>query len=587
MATKPRLLPCIRTGSGSGCVPNPPLIGYVLLKLMPILLCSAFLAPLRAQVNLVALHGKVWTENPKQPEAEAFAVSGTHIVAVGTDAEIEKLAGPQTRTLDLQGRRVVPGFNDAHVHMFWGGQSLASVQLRDVSSRKEFQQRIADFASTRPAGEWIVDGNWDEQKWTPVELPTHEWIDAVTPNNPVWVQRSDGHMMLANAVAMKLAGITKATPDVPGGVIVRDKDGNPTGIFKDAAKDLVERVIPPPSEVQVEAAILAAQAYAFDNGVTSVQDMGFTGAKAADLQALVLRGYQHLLAEGKLKLRVSARFPLDHYRRLADLGIMTNFGNDTLVIGSLKAFADGSLGSGTAWFFAPFDDAPGNSGVPTEELAHIDTFYSNLKEADKAGLHIAIHSIGDRANKTILDLYERLEKENGPADRRLRIEHAQHLRPQDIPRFASLHVIASVQPYHAIDDGRWAERRIGHERAKTTYAFRSLLDAGATLAFGSDWFVAPINPLAGIYAATTRRTLDGKNPDGWIPEQKITVQQAVHAYTVGSAYAESQDDIKGSLAPGKLADFDVLSQDIFHMNTVEIENVKVVLAAVGGEIVKQ
>jgi len=394
-------------------------------------------------------------------------------------------------------------------------------------------------------------------------------------------------MMLANAVAMKLAGITKATPDVPGGVIVRDHDGNPNGIFKDAAKDLVERVIPPPSETQIEAALLAAQSYAFDNGVTSVQDMGFTGAQAADLQAVVLRGYQHLLAEGELKLRVSARFPLDHYRRLADLGLMTNFGNDTLVIGSLKAFADGSLGSGTGWFFQPFDDAPRNAGIPSEDLAHADLFYANLQAADRAGLHVAIHAIGDRANKTILDLYERLEKEDGPADRRLRIEHAQHLRPEDIPRFARLHVIASVQPYHAIDDGRWAEKRIGHQRATTTYAFRSLLDAGVTLAFGSDWFVAPINPLAGIYAATTRRTLDGKNPNGWIPEQKISVTQAVHAYTIGSAYAENQDNIKGSIAPGKLADFAVLSEDIFHIDPVAIENVKVVLTAVGGEIVKQ
>jgi predicted amidohydrolase YtcJ len=557
------------------------------VKRLTMLLCGASILTLHAQVDLVAMHGKVWTENPKQPEAEAFAVTGHRIVAVGSDAEIGSLAGRNTRVIDLQGRRVVPGFNDAHVHFFWGGQSLASVQLRDVTSRQQFTQRVEDYARSRPAGEWIVDGNWDEEKWTPVSLPTHEWIDAVTPDNPVWVNRSDAHMCLANALAMKLAGITKDTPDVPGGVIVRDKDGNPTGIFKDAAKDLIERVIPPPSEAQVDAALLAAQAYALDNGVTSVQDMGFTGSKAADRQALILRGYQRLLAQGKWKVRVSARFPLDHYRRLADLGLMTNFGNDTLVIGSLKAFADGSLGSGTAWFFEPFNDAPGNSGLPTEQLAHVDQFYSDLEAADLAGMHVAVHAIGDRANKTILDLYQRLEQEDGPSDRRLRIEHAQHLRPEDIPRFAQLHVIASVQPYHCIDDGRWAEKRIGHKRAETTYAFKSLLDAGATLAFGSDWFVAPIDPMAGIYAATTRRTLDGKNPDGWIPEQKITVTQSVHAYTVGSAYAESQDDIKGSIAVGKLADFAVLSQDIFHIDPIEIATVKVVLTAVGGEIVKQ
>jgi len=550
------------------------------------LMCMALPLCAQAQVELVALDGKVWTGNAKQPEAEAFAVSGHRILAVGTSEAMRRLAGPETKVIDLKGRRVVPGFNDAHVHFFWGGQSLASVQLRDVTSKAEFVRLVAEDAKTRAAGEWIVDGNWDEQKWSPVELPTHAWIDAVTPNNPVWVNRSDGHMMLANALAMKLAGITKATPDVPGGVIVRDAAGNPTGIFKDAAKDLVEKVMPPPSDAQVDAALLAAQQYALDNGVTSVQDMGFTGAKGADMQALIVRGYQRLMAEGKWKVRVSARFPLDHYERLASLGIKANFGNDTLVIGSLKAFADGSLGSATAWFFQPFDDLPQTSGLPTEQLAHSEELFAEMKAADKAGLHIAVHAIGDRANNAILNLYQRLEEENGPSDRRLRIEHAQHLKAEDIPRFAQLHVIASVQPYHAIDDGRWAERRIGHQRALTTYAFRSLLDAGTVLAFGSDWFVAPIDPMQGIYAATTRRTLDGKNPGGWIPEQKVSVEQAVHAYTFGSAYAESQDDIKGTIEPGKLADFAVLSEDIFHIDLVEIANVKTVITVVGGEVVK-
>ena len=556
------------------------------MRLAMLLFCGMSAVPLGAQVDMVAVHGRIWTENPLRPEAEAIAVSGHRILAVGSDADVMKLAGPQTRLLDLEGRRVVPGFNDAHVHFFWGGQGLASAQLTDARSRQEFAERIAAFAKTRPAGEWIVDGNWDEQKWSPVELPSHEWIDAVTPNNPVWVQRSDGHMTLANALAMKLAGITKDTPDVPGGTIGRDKDGNPTGIFKDAAKDLVEKVIPPPSDAQVDAALLAAQKYALDNGVTSVQDMGFTGSHAANLQALVLRGYQRLIAEGKCKVRVSARFPLDEGARLRSLGIATNFGDDTLVIGSLKAFADGSLGSATAWFMQPFDDQPGNAGAPTEQLSHTEEFFAKLQAADRAGNAIATHAIGDRANKTILDLYERLEQEDGPRDRRLRIEHAQHLRPEDIPRFAKLHVIASVQPYHAIDDGRWAETRIGHKRAATTYAFRSLLDAGATLALGTDWFVAPMNPMVTIYAATTRRTLDGKHPDGWFPEQKLTVAEAVHAYTVGSAYAESQDGIKGSLMPGKLADFDVLSDDIFHMDPTQIENAKIVTTVLGGEIVR-
>ena len=309
-------------------------IGYQVLKLLSILLCGASVLPLHAEVELIVTHARVWTENPAQKEAEAFAGRRSpHRLPFGTDAENRKAGrSAYARHRPCTGSAWCLASNDAHVHMFWGGQSLASVQLRDVTSRQQFAQRIADFAKTRPAGEWIVVGNWDEEKWTPAELPTHAWIDAVTPDNPVWVNRSDGHMMLANAVAMKLAGVTKETRDVPGGVIVRDKDGNPTGIFKDAAKDLVEKAIPPPTDAQVDAGLLAAQAYAFDNGVTSVQDMGFIGSNAADMQALIVRGYQRLLAQGKLKLRVSARFPLANYSRLSDLGVMTNFGNDTLVI---------------------------------------------------------------------------------------------------------------------------------------------------------------------------------------------------------------------------------------------------------------
>ena len=551
-----------------------------------LLMAISISTPLMAQVDMVALHGKIWTEDKKRPEAEALAVVGHRIFAVGSDTEISRLVGPKTKVVDLAGRRVVPGFNDSHVHFFMGGQGLASVQLTDAKSREEFAARIGAFVRTRPRGEWITNGNWDEQKWSPVELPRHEWIDAVTLDNPVWVQRSDGHMMLANALAMKLAGVDRNTPDVVGGTIVRDAQGNPTGIFKDAAKDLVQKVIPPPTEAQVDAALLAAQKDALDNGVTSVQDMGFLGLNAGDLQALAVRGYQRLMAEGKWKVRVSARFLMTDGDRLRKLGLMTNFGNDTLVVGSLKAFADGSLGSATAWFDQPFDDQPNNSGQPSQDMADPEKFYALLKAADQAGNHIAVHAIGDRANQTVLDLFERLEKEDGPADRRLRIEHAQHLRAEDIPRFAKLHVIASVQPYHAIDDGRWAETRIGHQRAATTYAFRSLLDSGATLALGTDWFVAPLNPMLTVYAATTRRTLDGKNPNGWFPEQKLTVEQAVHAYTMGSAFAESQDDIKGSLEPGKLADFDVLSKDIFHIDLVQIEHVKVVTTVLGGEVVR-
>ena len=535
--------------------------------------------------DLALLRGKIWTENPAQPAAEAIAITGNRIVQVGTSAEIQKLCGADTKVIDLKGRRVVPGFNDAHVHFYTGGSSLTSVELRSTRSAAEFRDKIAAFARKRPQGEWILNGSWDHESWQPATLPTHELIDSVTPNNPVFVNRSDGHMMLANALAMKLAGIDHNTQDVPGGVIVRDAKGNPTGIFKDAAKGLIERVIPVPSQAQIIEAVQAAQHYAAENGVTSVQDMGVVGATGLQTTLNIIEAYQVMLKRDQLQIRIASHLPLPEWKRLADAAISAGFGSEKLTAGAVKGFADGSLGSSTAWFFQPFNDVPGNTGIPSDELVHPDAMYHNIQQADSAGLQIAIHAIGDRANNTILNFYEKLEKQDGARDRRLRIEHAQHLLAADIPRFASLKVIASVQPYHCIDDGRWAEKRIGHDRATRTYAFRSLLDAGVTLAFGSDWWVAPMSPLMGIYAASTRRTLDGQNPNGWIPEQKISVKEALHAYTVGSAYASGEERSKGSLEARKLADLAVLSEDILSINPVDIKDVKVDLTIFDGKII--
>jgi predicted amidohydrolase YtcJ len=557
----------------------------VLTAVLVAVAVSPAVANAQNQADLILTHGKIWTENPKQPEVEAIAIVGNRIVALGDSAAISALAGPHTTVIDLKGRRVVPGFNDAHVHFYMGGEGLTSVQLHDASSPEEFRQKIAAFARTVPKGEWIINGNWDHERWTPANLPTHQLIDDVTPDNPVFVNRSDGHMCLANAPAMKLAGVNQNTKDVPGGVIVRDAQGNPTGIFKDAAKTLIEHVQPHPSMEHILSAIKAAQNYASENGVTSVQDMGVFTAQGVETMVEVIKGYQILERRGELNVRVSTHIPLPDWKRDASAGIMADFGDEKLQVGALKSFADGSLGSTTAWFFEPYTDAPNTSGIPSAELLHPDEQYAHMRDADLAGLQICVHAIGDRANKTILDFFERLEKENGARDRRLRIEHAQHLRPADIPRFAQLHVIASVQPYHAIDDGRWADKRIGAERVKTTYAFRSLLDSGTVLAFGSDWFVAPMSPLMGIYAASTRRTLDGKHPEGWVPEQKISVAEAVHAYTVGSAYAAMEERVKGSLEPGKLADLAVLSEDIFKLDPIEIQNTKVDLTIFDGKII--
>lgn len=529
-------------------------------------------------VTWLLINGKFWTVNPAQPEVQAIAIRGNRIVAVGTTDEILQLKGSDTPVTDLEGKRVLPGFNDAHVHFYSGGANLTSPALRYSKSQQDFRNTLAEFARHQPTGHWITGGDWDEQNWTPARLPTRQLIDPVTGDWPVFVNRLDGHESLANSVALKLAGLDKNTKDVPGGVIVRDAEGNPTGILKDAAQGLVERVIPAPSEQDIRNAIRAAQSYANAQGVTSVQDM----SASPD----VFRVYQKMLRDGELRVRISGHQPLRSWQRLAGIGLQADFGNEYLHIGGLKGFADGSLGSTTALMFQPYLDAPSSTGIPSDELANPDQMFHNIENADRAGLQIAIHAIGDKANHTILGFYERVEQENGARDRRFRIEHAQHLLASDIPRFAQLHVIASMQPYHCIDDGRWAEKRIGPERAKTTYAFRSLLDAGTILAFGSDWDVAPMSPLKGIYGAVTRRTLDGKHPDGWVPEQKITVAEAVRAYTMGSAYASFEEKIKGSIEPGKLADLVVLSDDIFAIDPVKIADTQVVATVFDGRAIE-
>jgi predicted amidohydrolase YtcJ len=535
--------------------------------------------------TLILLNGRIWTENPRQPESEAIAIDGNRIIAVGSSAALRKLAAPGSRVIDLGGRRVVPGFNDAHVHLLGGGDALVSVQLRDAGSAEEFRRRIGDYAQTLPKGAWIRNGLWDHQQWTPAVLPTHEVIDAVTPDNPVFVWRIDGHMALANAMAMKLAGLDRNTRDVPGGVIVRDADGNPTGILKDHATSLVERIMPPPSERELDAALEAAMHEAASHGVTSVQNMW--DSTSDPYSALKLREFEKFAREGRLTVRIYHAQPLRDWKSLADAGVQAAFGSAVLRIGNLKSFADGALGSETAWMEAPFADAPGYSGLASADLMDTAAYYASIQGADKAGLQISIHAIGDRAVHTVLDLFERAERENGAADRRFRIEHVQHLQPEDAGRFAQLGVVASMQPYHAIDDGRWAEKELGPVRIQSSYAWRLLLDHGATLAFGSDWPVAPLDPLMGIYAAATRRTLDGKNPQGWVPQQRITVAEAVHAYTVGAAFAEHQEQVKGSLEAGKLADLVVLTDDIFKIPTASLDQVRVYMTVFDGSVIYQ
>ena len=551
------------------------------MKLAILLFLAAFAITLSAQskpaADLIITHANVWTADDAHPKAEAVAVLGDRIVAVGLNAEVLLWRGPETKMIDAGGKLLLPGFNDAHVHFIDGGRQLDSVQLNDATSTDELVRRVGEQAKKTPKGEWILGGDWDETKWTPPNLPTRQMIDPVTPDNPVLISRYDGHSVLANSMALQLAGITSKTPDPPGGTIVRDAEGNPTGDLKDAAMGLADKVVPPLSHDQRMRAAKRALEHAASLGVTSVQHM------VADYGDIAV--YAELLQNGELTTRIYAAPLITGVDDQAKIGIRHAFGGPYLRIGAVKAFADGSLGSRTAYFFEPFSDEPNNHGLLSDEMQPLSLMRDRMMKADAAGIQICTHAIGDQAISMVLDLYTDVVKAHHGAERRFRIEHAQHMAEKDFARFAQLDVIASVQPYHAIDDGRWAEARIGHDRASRTYAFRTLLNHGVHLAFGTDWDVAPLNPLLGVYAAVTRATLDGKNPNGWFPEQKLSVAEAVNAYTMGSAYAEFQEKEKGSITTGKLADMVLLSDDIFSIDPVKIRDVKVMKTIVGGKVV--
>ena len=552
-----------------------PFAGALPLLTLAVLVPREVPAP-GAPPDLV-VYGRVWTGDSVRPWAGAVAISGDTVLAVGDSAEIARLAGPGTRVLSNGTAMVVPGFMDEHVHFTDGGFQLASVDLRPANSPQEFVARLKAYALERQPGEWILGGDWDHERWPGAPLPRREWIDSVTPHNPVFVNRLDGHMGLANSAALRAARITRATRDIPGGVIVRDpRTGEPTGILKDAAMGPVQQAIPEPTAAERDAALRRALAYAASKGVTA---FAHVSVAPADLGT-----YLRAKRAGALTARAALYFPLDTWRQVADTIAKIGRGDDWVWIGGVKGYVDGSLGSTTALFYTPYNDDPKTSGVlVTPE----DSLRAWIGAADSAGLQVAVHAIGERANGLLLDIYDSVAKAHGPRDRRFRIEHAQHLRRQDIDRIARSGDIASMQPYHAIDDGRWAEKRIGPERIKTTYAFRSLLDRHAHVAFGSDWTVAPIDPLLGIYAAVTRRTLDGKHPGGWVPEQKISVEEALHAYTAEAAYGVFAERTRGRLSPGYKADLVLLDQDLTRIPPEAIERAKVRVTVVGGRVVYQ
>ncbi|PKL89810.1 MAG: amidohydrolase [Ignavibacteriae bacterium HGW-Ignavibacteriae-2] len=521
------------------------------------------------------INGKVFTVDENKKWAEAVVTYGDKIIFVGNNIDARKFINEDTKVIDLNNRLMLPGFIDSHAHIIMGGEFLLSVDLSQAKSANEFILLLKNHI-VQKRGKWIKGGNWNHQNWDIKDLPSKEWIDEFSIDTPVFVSRADYHMALANSCALKLAGITKDTPDPVGGLIERSKlTGEPTGILKDKAMELVYNVIPDLSEEENEASITAAMNLAKSYGVTSIHDICYKNH---------FRALQNADNKGYLTCRVYARLPIDLHQHLIEAEIQKNFGSDKLKIGSVKAFADGALGASTAYFFEPYEDDNKNFGLAMDIL--ID---GRLKEwmlqCDKHKLQLSVHAIGDRAISEILDIVEEMNKQNPKWDRRFRIEHAQHMRQSDFKRCAELNVIVSVQPYHLFDDGSWIVDKIGQERMLTTYAFNSFVKNNVKMCFGSDWSVATLNPLKGIYAAVTRHTCDNNNPDGLIPDEKITVEEAIKCYTINAAYSAFSEDKLGSICVGKFADMVVINRNIFEIDPNEIKGTEVDLTVFNGEII--
>ncbi|MUH72264.1 amidohydrolase [Psychrosphaera haliotis] len=497
--------------------------------LIILLLCSGC-----STVDTLYVNGTIWTGVKGAEQATVLAIKGNKIAFVGTDVPIGLSS---ESVIDLQGRFVMHGFIDNHVHFFEGGAALASVDLRQVSSREEFIQKIIQFSQELQPERWVLNGNWDHEQWGGF-LPHKSWIDQGTSKNPVYVIRTDGHMALANSLALKLANITRDTPDPEGGKIMRDKTGKPTGILKGNALNLILEVIPEPSEEELLEQFTLAQNHALALGLSKVHAVTAYPTETKMLQ------YFKLARDRKvMKIRSFVSTPIESLSDAASTVSNEGRGDHLLSFGGVKGFIDGSLGARTAWFHKPYYDESTNYGLP---LNNPEVFNEWLKSADEAELSLSIHALGDRGIDTVIKQLENIAGDS-ISEKRYRIEHFQHPTAQAIQKVAEHGIIVSMQPYHAIDDGRWAEQRIGPIRLQTTYAFKSILDAGGLLTFGSDWPVAPLSPIEGIYAAVTRRTLDDKHPNGWVPKQKITVEEALTAYTVTNSYAFNNETTSGTL----------------------------------------
>jgi len=526
--------------------------------------------------DLVLINGDIYTVASPRSRAQAIAIKGEKIVAVGSSADVRAWIGSRTRVIDLHGRFAMPGFNDAHVHLASAGMAKLTVNFESAKSLAEFQQRIRAALKNYKPGEWITGSGWDHTLWPEKRFPTRWDLDAVSKDHPMIFSRVDGHVAVANSLALKLAGVTKATPDPAAGHIVRDaKTGEPDGMLEeDAAMSLVYRHVPPASHERRRRAIELALADAVSHGVTSIQDY-------STWQDFLI--YRELKQEGKLPLRITEW--LIFTEPLAKLEEERREGGTTdpwLKTGSLKAFMDGSLGSRTAAMLAPYSDDPSTSGILRMQPKELNAMSI---ERDKAGFQLNFHAIGDKANRVALDAFAAVRAANGPRDRRDRIEHAQVIAPEDFARFADLHIIASMQPVHLLDDERWAGARLGPERSKGAYAWNTMRKDGVRLAFGTDYPVEGIDPLRGLYACVTRELPEGGPPGGWEPQEKLPMDVCISDYTAGSAYAEFEENRKGELKPGMFADIVVYPADITRIPPPELLHTSVDITITGGRIV--
>lgn len=529
--------------------------------------------------DMVIINAKIHTVDPQKPQAEALAIKNNKITAVGSVNDIETLITPKTKVIDANGKLVLPGFNDAHLHFISGGQALLELDLVGCKSVAEIQERLKQAAQETPRGDWITGRGWDHTLFNNSEWPDKSILDAVTTTHPVYVHRVDGHVAWANSKAMDIAGITQETIAPAGGEILRDAKGQPTGIFKESAMGLISENIPGYSPAQKERALRRALNKAAQLGITSIHDN--SGIESVEL-------YHQLLQNNELTVRVTEWMSFE-LAKDADELIRTKqkfeklATSEYLQLGLLKGFVDGTLGSRTAYFFEAYQDNPSTVGLPQYSQDELDEM---VQTADSLGFQIGLHCIGAKANWMALSAYEKAKYKNKTDGRRHRLEHAQVLRLEDIPKLAELDVIASMQPTHCTSDLRWAEQRIGHERSKGAYAWRRILNANGKIAFGTDWPVEPLDPMRGLYSAVTRKNIESGEPEGgWFPDQCLSIQEAIYCYTTASAYAEFQESVKGSITPGKLADIIILSNDILHAAPEEILTTKVDMTIFDGKII--